>query len=533
MTSRAFEVKIVGDVRDAKRALQSMDANVSKFGQSMTGVAKLMAGAFAVKQVFDFGSAAVKRAEDMQSAYAATAKIIENTGGAAGLTADEVKKMNRQLAFQTGIDKALVTEGSNILLTFKGIRNELGEGNAVFDRANMLALDMSKVFGQDVKSAATQLGKALEDPIKGVGALARVGVTFTKQQKDQIKALQESGDLLGAQQIVLDALEGQVGGVAVETADATAIISAGWAEVQEKLGNVLLPVLAAVATYVTETLLPAFSMFTEWVTEKWNAVTAMFQGGSSDQVNTFVEWAKEVFAIVKDFVEMVTAIVERFVQWGTAIWENYGGSIKKVFAGVAGAVKANVDLVLGILKNLIAFIKAVFTGEWGAAWDAVKGMVGAFVDWFTTIPGKLLDILMGAVGFVGNAAADLGKAIINGIIGFWNKLDLQITLGPLPTWMPGIGGKQWTSPDMIPDLPKFAKGGLFTTPTAGIIAEAGTEAVIPLSQAGSMGLGNTYNITVQTGVGDEVAIGEHIVDLITAYERSSGQGWQTAAATGF
>jgi hypothetical protein len=47
------------------------------------------------------------------------------------------------------------------------------------------------------------LGKALNDPIKGVTALQRVGVSFTKGQKDQIKSLEESGHHMQAQKVIL------------------------------------------------------------------------------------------------------------------------------------------------------------------------------------------------------------------------------------------------------------------------------------------------------------------------------------------
>jgi hypothetical protein len=62
--------------------------------------------------------------------------------------------------------------------------------------------------------AAIQLGKALNDPTQGVSALSRVGVSFTDVQKDMIKKLQESGDMMGAQRIILGELEKQFGGTA-------------------------------------------------------------------------------------------------------------------------------------------------------------------------------------------------------------------------------------------------------------------------------------------------------------------------------
>jgi hypothetical protein len=51
---------------------------------------------------------------------------------------------------------------------------------------------------------AVQLGKALNDPIKGIAALAKSGVTFTEQEKDKIKTLVESNKLLEAQDMVLE-----------------------------------------------------------------------------------------------------------------------------------------------------------------------------------------------------------------------------------------------------------------------------------------------------------------------------------------
>ncbi len=65
-----------------------------------------------------------------------------------------------------------------------------------------------------MKSSAIQLGKALNDPIKGVTALQRVGVSFTATQKDQIKALVESGKTMEAQKLILRELNKEFGGSA-------------------------------------------------------------------------------------------------------------------------------------------------------------------------------------------------------------------------------------------------------------------------------------------------------------------------------
>jgi hypothetical protein len=71
---------------------------------------------------------------------------------------------------------------------------------------------------------------------------------------------------------------------------------------------------------------------------------------------------------------------------------------------------------------------------------------------------------------------------------------------------------------------RLSKGGIVTGPTNALIGEAGPEAVIPLSGANSVGMGSTYNITVNAGIGTNGAqVGRDIVEAIRKYERTSGQ----------
>jgi hypothetical protein len=79
----------------------------------------------------------------------------------------------------------------------------------------------------------------------------------------------------------------------------------------------------------------------------------------------------------------------------------------------------------------------------------------------------------------------------------------------------------------VPKLVPLAMGGIVTGPTRALIGEAGPEAVIPLSKMGSMG--NTYNITVNAGMGTNGAqVGEQIVNAIKRYERVSGPVFASA-----
>lgn len=73
----------------------------------------------------------------------------------------------------------------------------------------------------------------------------------------------------------------------------------------------------------------------------------------------------------------------------------------------------------------------------------------------------------------------------------------------------------------------FAKGGIVTAPTLGIVGEAGAEAIIPLNQLGNFG-GNSYNITVNAGMGTNGSqVGAQIVEAIKKYEKSNGTRWRS------
>ena len=141
--------------------------------------------------------------------------VLKATGGAAGLTAGQLDRLARRVGESTLASVEGVRAAEAKLLTFRTVSGE------TFVRTIKLAQDMAELGFGSIDAAATQLGKALENPIQGVSALNEVGVTFTAQQREQIKVLVETNRQLEAQQIILDTVSAQLGGVA-ETAGSKA-----------------------------------------------------------------------------------------------------------------------------------------------------------------------------------------------------------------------------------------------------------------------------------------------------------------------
>lgn len=151
---------------------------------------------------------AVKETSDAQREQAQLAAALRSTGGAAGQTLESLNDHATALRRVTAATGGQISEAQALLLTFTKI------GGDVFPQATMAALDMAQALGTDARSAAMQLGKALNDPILGVTALGRAGVQFSPTQKAMIEGFVQTNQLAKAQGIILAELQTQVGGSA-------------------------------------------------------------------------------------------------------------------------------------------------------------------------------------------------------------------------------------------------------------------------------------------------------------------------------
>jgi hypothetical protein len=184
-------VRWLGDVSSLEEASLKARGAVDKSSKSIAsfgGVAKVAAGAgiLVLGAALDAG---YKRWEEQQKVSAQTAAVLKSTGGAANVTAEQVEKLAKSIQDKTGVDKASVQSGENLLLMFTNVRNEAGKGNDIFNQATKATVDLSTRMGGDATTAAKMLGKALQDPLAGMTALRRAGVTFSADQKATIKAL--------------------------------------------------------------------------------------------------------------------------------------------------------------------------------------------------------------------------------------------------------------------------------------------------------------------------------------------------------
>jgi hypothetical protein len=436
---RSTERQIGGELNSSGKRLGG------SFGRAMFGAAALVGSAVGIGHLL---SSSLGEAREAQKVGALTNQVIKTTGGVANVTAKHVGNLATAISNKAGIDDEAIQSGANLLLTFKNVRNEAGKGNKVFDRATKAAVDLSAAGFGALSGTSKQLGKALNDPVKGVSALGRAGVTFTEQQKAQIKTLVESGHTLKAQKIVLKEVESQVGGAAAATATSGEKASVAFGNLKEQLGTALLPVVDKLANVFTTTLAPALSSFIDSVgptmskiapvfTQVGTAISGAFSsftssGTASSLLTTFTSIGQ---SIVTNFLPVLSTMSNTFttsiLPAITSLVQYLAANLMPIFQQVAGIITGNVlpilaslatffygkvyPAVVAIVQVIATNLKPVFDQLFASIQSqilpAVQRLLAKFQQWQPTLQ-RVAMIVLQVVGFVLKlASAILGKVL--------------------------------------------------------------------------------------------------------------------------
>ena len=212
----------------AKGGFAKITAMAAKAGAAI-------AGYLGARMIFRGLQSIVGEAAEADDIMGALEQVLKATGYAAGLSAQQLDAEANRLQKITRFGDETVKQLMTVLATFREVKGDQ------FIRATSLILDMSVAMGQDARSGAIMLGKALNDPILGVTALSRTGIQFTKSQRDMIKVLVESGRVIEAQNLILNELQAQFGGVAEAAGKRLggqiAIAKNAFGELKEEMGK--------------------------------------------------------------------------------------------------------------------------------------------------------------------------------------------------------------------------------------------------------------------------------------------------------
>ena len=228
------------------------------------------------------------------------------------------------------------------------------------------------VFGQDTASSAMQLGKALNDPIKGVTALRRVGVQLTDAQADMVEKMVKAGDVMGAQKVILQELQTEFGGSAKAAgqtfAGSIAILNQSLDDMKESIGSAVVtaiqPFISKLATWasnpdvqdkivaISTLITQSFIVAIQWLVNSIQILVNWFINAKNAIVEFFTQNQNGIL-IMETFRALVAVLWEQLKNLWAVIVEN-----KNVFM----ALGQTILFLIGVA--LAAFIAALITVTW-------------------------------------------------------------------------------------------------------------------------------------------------------------------------
>jgi phage-related protein len=218
----------------------------------------------------------------------------------------------------------------------------------------------------------------------------------------------------------------------------------------------------------------------------------------------------------------------------TEVWNNV---IKPIWNAIYGFIVNYLIPYWTLLWNVARSVWDQISSKISTAWGVISAVFEGIKNGIATVWGffqTAKDIIGNVFNNIANAISGPFRTAFNFISDAWNN-----TVGKLswsvPGWIPVIGGNKIEAPK----LPRFANGGIFNTAMgggSGLAVLHDNEMILNPKQQKALfsgnglgGGGSVININVEVGpTADKAAIGQTIVEAISAYERRAGDGWRAA-----
>ena len=457
------ELTFILKARDqASEAVRGLKGGFHDLGAAASQVGKVVAIAAAagIAALGGIAATSMKAAADAQVISAQTAAVLESTKAVSGMTQKSVEDLATSLSLVTPFEDDLIQKTENMLLTFTNI------GQDVFPQVTETALNMAQALGGDPVQQSIALGKALNDPINGISALRRVGVTFTESQMTLIKSLQDTGDVAGAQKVILGELNTEFGNsarAAGETfAGKLAIAQHALGNVQEAIGGPLITAFSGLMTSVTPMIVAfgekipfafdilgeIFGVLTGSAPAAGAALTGALGPETASTIMTAFATIREAVKVALDFITTtVIPAAQAAMKWLGENWDAVAFAMKVVavtvvipmfvaWAAAAGiAAAATIAALLPILVPVAAvgaaafFLYQVWTQNMGGVQEKTQALVSFLKAAFDTVVGALTALWTAAQTiwqqFTDNPPRMIGE-MIGIVIGFFMTLPTRI-----------------------------------------------------------------------------------------------------------
>ena len=363
---------------------------------ALGGIKSLLIGGLgigALMEGFTFIKDSKEAFDKLENSVAQVEASLKSTKEAAGMTFDDVNKSARELSKNTLFGRSSILDMQSVLLTFPSITKE------VFPSASAAILDMATKLKTGPTEAAIQLGKALQDPEKGISALHRVGVN-TDELKKKFETVT---DTLTRQKLIIAELNTEFGGSAKAAAGTDEgkieMAKKQWGEIKLTIGEIvsklqvaMIPILTAVTTSLKAIIAFFKSSSTEALIFKdtllaiaaalaiYGTYLAIVAGYTS--IVTAATWLWNAALAANPIVWLIAAIVG-LVAALMMCWDKFEG-FRKFMGGLWGGIQQAVMTIVHAFMNLGTVIDDVFHGRFKKALEDGKKLISDYGKDITT-----------------------------------------------------------------------------------------------------------------------------------------------------
>lgn len=461
--------------KDISAKMKSLSSSMSSWGKKLSVGLTL--------PIVGFFKAAVSEAEEAAKVARMTDAALRSTGNSAVLSAKKIAKLSTTVGKLVGQDNDAVQATANLVLNMVDLTRYGKNADVVLGQITETAYNYAAATGKSEQSAVRFFTVLANNPAKALSKLKDLGV-INEKQVEQYKKLIETGDGLRVSQELLVKAQKKWKGVAYASLSNTEKLALKFGEMKEQVGKFLLPVVKKVSTRIGE-LVDKFNQLPKQTKKKLVEVVAMLAvlGPALVLLSKVASVLGGVWKVLGVGVAILTWLTYA-VQLFLASVVGVGVSTAAAFGIVVAAILVVAGLAYLLIKNWDKVkkwfgetVKAIgqFFSE---MWAGIKAKFAEGQRAFSELWDKIKSAAKAAFDAIKGVAIAVWDGILNAL-----KAQLNLAIGLINLVIKGINLLPGVELSLIP---KLAKGGIVSQPTLAVVGEAGPEAVIPLSQLGSV-----------------------------------------------
>ncbi len=419
---------------DVQKRMAATQKSFEQVGQRMQSVGKTMSLAVTAPLVA-MGASSMKAAIAAKDAIGQMEASLASMGPAAGKTSEQLQATAKSLEKVSAFDdKEILRKVTSNLLTFGNVSGE------AFDRAQLAAVNLASKMQGDLQGATIMVGKALNDPVKGLAAMGKAGIKFTDDQQAMIKSMVASGNAAGAQSLMLGELEKEFSksGQAARDAAPGSDTANKWSDLQERIGATLLTVADRIEPFINKAL-DAFNRLSPGA-----QTTAIAFAGVAAAAGPLLFVGGSVVKVMGSILPVLTKLGPAFkiVQAGFAIARVAALQALPAmlpFLAPLAAIAGAAALVYAAWKHWPEIVKFVtdvgksisewWTGSVQPYFDLAGKKIDELVGWFAAMPAKIGGAISGVATAVRTWLVDKLSAVwglvkegVSRVVGFYAAL---------------------------------------------------------------------------------------------------------------